>query len=426
MVFGCNKQICRYYYGDDICLYNFLSFDNQQNELEDYLEENYGYYPDFVNRCDSDNPCGGNDGDPENIEFRPYSLNGNPCQNGGIIECDDCWADMEINVQENNFGIQFQVGNKCYCLWPTIMFSEDEDFINAISYSASIGDGASLEDPWLWGLVAEYDCDGINEPPPPGGGGEIDDECIEAACDLCPVECIVDTDPVTCSFNVYCPGQNPEDGQFCSIPGITTRICKTAEGEFSGTCSIWEQCTLDPCQYTVLFECPDCTPAIFEQYGLTDLIDCTDGFPNNCSCSEIENSAIPYCIFCDQIHPYTGNGGNQGENNLNYPAGDKTNLYQKNENKNMSPRDRLITTVFPNPFRDGLSIQISIPNECSTSMNIYNLLGEQIWNDTQNLQAGSSQIEWVPVEGFPFGIYQLVIRDENGNFAVHKVVYSRQ
>ena len=69
------------------------------------------------------------------------------------------------------------------------------------------------------------------------------------------------------------------------------------------------------------------------------------------------------------------------------------------------PEQPVIATVFPNPTRAGVTLQIELSEPEYTELTIHDLTGRKIASlMDQSLSAGQHQIRW-DAEGLPSGLY---------------------
>lgn len=432
---SCQTKICREYYGDDQCLYRFVTFtNNNDDDLEDYLINEYGgYYSDYITNCYSDNPCGDSGGGgAEQMTFTPYS-NINPCLAGGLLECDECnYSELWMNVPPNSEGISIEMNNNCYCLWPAALLSTDPDFIDALynSNSSTIGNNEVLEQLWSLGVVAEYDCNGPTITPPTGGGGNnpLDDECIDLACDVCPDGCIIvpDEQEETCQFLVWCENDiNPANTVQCPSFGTTRMICKEnkiRDAVYSTSdClyEIYEQCTINPCQKNLLFECGENSCQLdLETYGLYEMVDCAyESHPLSiCNCHDLYNSEIPDCISCEQ------SGGL-------FQSDNESSKLKQIEKQNSYGSGKLKTNHFkvdisPNPFHDEITISITSSFEDVVELKVVDAFGKQIWLKKSKIFVGSTPFVWRPSQYLPFGVYSFIFTTSDGSINASKIIHA--
>ncbi len=72
--------------------------------------------------------------------------------------------------------------------------------------------------------------------------------------------------------------------------------------------------------------------------------------------------------------------------------------------------------AYPNPFRDQTTFEFFLENPSSTSIEVYNSIGERVETIIDNnLQKGTHQIQWNSIN-LPNGIYHVRLRAV-GNFS---------
>jgi|GEM_PF-3435895 len=62
------------------------------------------------------------------------------------------------------------------------------------------------------------------------------------------------------------------------------------------------------------------------------------------------------------------------------------------ENEELIPEKFEVGSAYPNPFNPSVSVPISMPEAGSIEISVFNLLGQEVYHDTRNLNAGINQI----------------------------------
>ncbi len=69
-------------------------------------------------------------------------------------------------------------------------------------------------------------------------------------------------------------------------------------------------------------------------------------------------------------------------------------------------------TLYPNPAKEVVNIQTSLPLGSQVNIDIYNMLGQRVYNQKQTLKASSLPVE---VRNLRSGVYIVQLTDEAGN-----------
>ncbi len=76
-------------------------------------------------------------------------------------------------------------------------------------------------------------------------------------------------------------------------------------------------------------------------------------------------------------------------------------------------------SVYPNPARDWLIIELTSENKVNYSVQLFNFQGQQMFPAITQSEAGLKRLS---IRGFAAGLYYLKVTDEQGNVQQHKVV----
>ncbi|NGZ90213.1 T9SS type A sorting domain-containing protein [Psychroflexus maritimus] len=82
------------------------------------------------------------------------------------------------------------------------------------------------------------------------------------------------------------------------------------------------------------------------------------------------------------------------------------------ETMGVEDEDNKLFSLYPNPAKDLVNIQTSLALGSQVSIEIYNMLGQQVHAEKQTLKASSLQLE---VSNFTSGVYIVKLNDEAGN-----------
>ncbi|MEA3504119.1 MAG: T9SS type A sorting domain-containing protein [Bacteroidota bacterium] len=92
-------------------------------------------------------------------------------------------------------------------------------------------------------------------------------------------------------------------------------------------------------------------------------------------------------------------------------------LLSLEENNNSIKMDN----IYPNPVIDNVNININSKDNQQINIIIFNEIGQSVTNTQQSVQIGNNLLD-INTSDLPHGLYQLIIRDKNGNTVNKKFI----
>ncbi len=91
------------------------------------------------------------------------------------------------------------------------------------------------------------------------------------------------------------------------------------------------------------------------------------------------------------------------------------------EEENLVPNEDIPFTAnaYPNPFNENLNLQLSLSDESQVTMQLFNRVGQLVYNNTIQLQAGNHGID-LPLSAIPDGLY--ILKLANGNRSLNQTL----
>jgi len=85
-------------------------------------------------------------------------------------------------------------------------------------------------------------------------------------------------------------------------------------------------------------------------------------------------------------------------------------------------KELFITNVYPNPFENSVEVVIQTSFPGNIELFIFDVLGNKIMQNEVYIDSFGAGLKLEFNDGFPSGVYQIMIKDEKGNTATHKIV----
>lgn len=120
------------------------------------------------------------------------------------------------------------------------------------------------------------------------------------------------------------------------------------------------------------------------------------GKPGVIKISVDENDLVPYVLSNGKLTPASGS---DGVYTINKSAGDRIFLSEK-----MIPDNFEVAQNYPNPFNPSTNIGVSLPEQGTIELRIFDAIGQQVEMNTYVLDAGKHQLNW-NASAFGAGVY---------------------
>ncbi len=409
---GCTTIPDPIYYvvGEPVVEVNLFPANATSNNTSNTSSENYGLgsleslgYENLNFLCQTAKYCGSvqiEDPWTETIDWSAlnfYPVNPSfPCFGGGTITCPFNDESLGIYVPPGQGQLVTTDNGDCGCVFPTGWTTENLNFPIFVSCDNFLYDD-------------EDDDDGG---PVGNGGGPIQ----------CQGEWTYENDAENCAYDWFCDG-NPEG----SVPAYTLCVQVLPSTDFRYVppqnddvpdCQILivEYCEVNECDGSSEFipvHCNNSTVicgestlnAILSDYGYPDL-----NCDNSETCCDDIYTMLPDCPVC-------------------FTNPDDSELGLQREQEWMQAFgliDDLELKAFPNPFTNELFAKVNSPNSGQVNIKMLNILGEELLNLNYEVNKGSNTIDLSHINGLHTGVYQIIVSDDKGNYAIQKVVYQSE
>ncbi len=349
----------------------------------DELEVDYG----FINYiCMVVGYCGNvqvNAGNFAPLEYQPTNTS-NPCYGGGVISCTIDGATFTTTVP---FGFgQFYVNpvGDCGCLFPTGSTNNNPEypiFVPCNQLTNNDQDGGTVTPPSL-------ECNGEWE---------------------------FEYNLSQCRADWYCDGEYQDYDDLHNLCIVSIEPGNIHYNS-AATCQylIYKYCELDPCNSLSLGPLQTCydISGLCDGNVLNNLLTDYGYAPLNCGnaptcCADLSALLSP-CVPC-----FTDSG---------------------NPNNNFQTREQwmqsfgivdqpIAVEVFPNPFHNKITANISAIEEGVISIRIIDILGQEVKSVEHGIVAGLNTLEISNLEKLNTGIYHLMVIDRKGNTVIQKIVH---
>ncbi|MFC2088990.1 T9SS type A sorting domain-containing protein, partial [Calditrichota bacterium] len=123
----------------------------------------------------------------------------------------------------------------------------------------------------------------------------------------------------------------------------------------------------------------------------------------------INYGATALMIFCSYVEPATKVGPDASELIMDQAILFRPKSTAVKKANELSPKDYLVSNIYPNPFNSSATIEFSLLENSLVSINIFNSLGENVTTLlNENMKAGKHEITW-NAKDFASGIYMYKI-----------------